>query len=171
MCMNLQKIIKNKKQFLALTTLYLAEFSELLPYFSARWHQFIKHFDFFGKRRKKPLTGPQIENATRLLKSDEEKLFFILYFLSSPPRSCGRCQYLLREAVDCVTFHTYRTLSIPLWILPRQPAPSAPLAGPPPPRLCRGPRRSRPRPSLRNPTNHLLSPSLFQKTIRFQNDR
>ena len=83
MWMNLQKIIKNNKQFLALTTLYLAEFSELLPYFSARWHQFIKHFDFFGKRRKKPLTGPQIENATRLLKSDEEKLFFILYFFKN----------------------------------------------------------------------------------------
>ena len=83
MWMNLQKIIKNNKQFLALTTLYLAEFSELLPYFSVRWHQFIKHFDFFGKRRKKPLTGPQIENATRLLKSDEEKLFFILYFFKN----------------------------------------------------------------------------------------
>ncbi len=82
-CMDLQKLIKNKKQFLALTTLYVLEFEELLPYFSARWHQFIKHFNFRKKRRRKPLTGAQIENATRLLKTDEEKLFFILYFFKN----------------------------------------------------------------------------------------
>ncbi len=82
-CMDLQEIIKNKKQFLALTTLYVTEFEELLPFFSSRWHQFIKHFDFRRKRRKKPLTGAQIKNATRLLKTDEDKLFFILYFFKN----------------------------------------------------------------------------------------
>ena len=81
--MDLQKIIKNKKQFLALTTLYVSEFEELLPFFSSRWHQFIKHFDFRRNRRKKPLTGAQIKNATRLLKTDEDKLFFILYFFKN----------------------------------------------------------------------------------------
>lgn len=82
-CMDLQKIIKNKKQFLALTTLRISEFEELSPYFSSRWHQFIKHYNFRRKRRKKPLTGGQIKNATRLLKTDEEKLFFILYFFKN----------------------------------------------------------------------------------------
>jgi len=75
--------MKNKKQFLALTTLKIEEFEELLPYFSARWHQFIKHFNFRRKRREKPLTGAQIENATQLLKLDLEKLFFILYFFKN----------------------------------------------------------------------------------------
>ena len=83
MCMDLQKIMKNKKQFLALTTLHIEEFEEILPCFSSRWHQFIKHFNFLRKRRKKPLTGAQIKNATRLLKMDDEKLFFILYFFKN----------------------------------------------------------------------------------------
>ena len=81
--MDVQKLIKNKKQFLALTTLKVEEFEELLPCFSARWRQFIKHFNFRRKRRKKPLTGPQIDNATQLLKLDSEKLFFILYFFKN----------------------------------------------------------------------------------------
>jgi len=81
--MDLQKIMQNKKQFLALTTLYVDEFGELLLYFSSRWRQYIKHFDFRRKRRKKPLTGAQIDNATQLLKTDEEKLFFILYFFKN----------------------------------------------------------------------------------------
>ena len=81
--MDVQKLLKNKKQFLALTTLKVEEFEELLIYFSARWYQFIKHFDFRRKRRTKPLTGPQIENATQLLKLDLEKLFFILYFFKN----------------------------------------------------------------------------------------
>ena len=81
--MDVQKLLKNKKQFLALTTLEVEEFEELLIYFSARWYQFIKHFDFRRKRRVKPLTGPQIENATQLLKLDLEKLFFILYFFKN----------------------------------------------------------------------------------------
>ena len=81
--MDLQKIMKNKKQFLALTTLHVEEFEELLHYFSARWHQYIKHFNFRRKRRKKPLTGAQIKNATRLLKTDVAKLFFILYFFKN----------------------------------------------------------------------------------------
>lgn len=81
--MDVHKLIKNKKQFLALTTLKVEEFEELLPHFSARWHQFIKHFSFRRKRRKKPLTGAQIENATQLLKQDLEKLFFILYFFKN----------------------------------------------------------------------------------------
>ena len=82
-CMDSQKIFQNKTQFLALTTLYLIEFEELLPYFSNRWHQFIKHFNFRRKRRTKPLTGTQIQNATKQLKTDEEKLFFILYFFKN----------------------------------------------------------------------------------------
>lgn len=81
--MDLEKIMKNEKQFLALTTLYLAEFEELLLYFSHNWYQFIKHFDFRSKRRKKPLTDAQVQNSTRLLKTDEEKLFFILYFFKN----------------------------------------------------------------------------------------
>jgi len=68
---------------LALTTLNIEEFAEILPFFASRWHQFIKHFNFRKKRRKKALTGAQIKNATRLLKMDEEKLFFILYFFKN----------------------------------------------------------------------------------------
>lgn len=81
--MELQKILRNEKQFLALTTLRLSEFEELLVPFSHRWYEFIKHFNFRNERRKKPLTAAQISSATKSLQSDKEKLYFILYFFKN----------------------------------------------------------------------------------------
>ena len=110
--MDVQKLLKNKKQFLALTTLEVEEFEELLPYFSARWRQFIKHFDFRKKRRKKPLTGPQIENATQLLKLDLEKLFFVLYFFKN-----GHIQESLAAQFQMNQGHISRWIKLLLPIL------------------------------------------------------
>ena len=110
--MDVQKLLKNKKQFLALTTLKVEEFEELLIHFSARWYQFIKHFDFRRKRRVKPLTGPQIENATQLLKLDLEKLFFILYFFKN-----GHIQQSLAAQFGMNQGHISRWVNILMPIL------------------------------------------------------
>jgi hypothetical protein len=81
--MDIQKIIKDNSRFLAITTLNLSEFEELLIPFSERWRKYIKHRDFRGKRRKKPLMPRQIKTATTHFRKDEERLFFILYFFKN----------------------------------------------------------------------------------------
>lgn len=81
--MDVQKIIENPKRFLALTSLRLEEFSELLGAFSARWQAYFKHYNLRGKRRNKPLTSKQLERNTSKLHTDQDKLFFILYFFKN----------------------------------------------------------------------------------------
>lgn len=51
--MDIQKILKDDTRFLAITTLNLSEFEELLVPFFERWRKYIKHYNFRGKRRKK----------------------------------------------------------------------------------------------------------------------
>lgn len=81
--MDIQKILSKPKRFRALTTLEISEFEELLKPFAHRWYQYIKHFTMQGRRRSKPLTFRQIESATDKLQTDQEKLFFILYFFKN----------------------------------------------------------------------------------------
>ena len=76
--MNIDKILDNDTQLLALTGLYRGEFDELLTAFSPRWTQAFKHFDLRGRRRKRPLTPRQIEKNTKALGGEATKLFFIL---------------------------------------------------------------------------------------------
>lgn len=80
---DIQKIIKDNSRFLAITTLNLSEFEELLIPFSERWRKYIKHRDFRGKHRKKPLMPRQIKTATTHFRKDKERLFFILYFFKN----------------------------------------------------------------------------------------
>ena len=74
---------KKEKSFLAITSLYVLEFDELLSTFSERWKKYFKHYTFRGKRRRKPLTAGQLAVSTSSLKTNEEKLFFILYFFKN----------------------------------------------------------------------------------------
>lgn len=77
--MNIEKILNNPKQLIALTTLNRDEFDLLLSVFSEEWRKWYKHYDFQFKRRKKPLTSLQIEAPTKTLPTVIDKLFFILY--------------------------------------------------------------------------------------------
>lgn len=77
--MNIEKILNTPKQLIALTTLNRDEFDLLLPVFSEEWRKWYKHYDFQFKRRKKPLTGLQVESPTKTLPTVTDKLFFILY--------------------------------------------------------------------------------------------
>ena len=81
--MDIQKILKNETQFVALTSLHISEFAALLLPFAKRWQQFFKHYDLRSKRRTKPLTASQLQKSTYKLSTAEEKLFFILYFFKN----------------------------------------------------------------------------------------
>lgn len=82
--MDLQKIKNKEKQFLSLTSLYVAEFDELLVCFSTRWQSYFKyHHVRDGRRRSKPLTAKQLQRPTSSLSTDGDKLFFILYFFKN----------------------------------------------------------------------------------------
>ena len=76
--MNIDKILNNDAQLLAVTGLYRNEFDELLSVFKPRWIQAFKHFTLRGKRRKKPLTPTQIAKGTGAIAGVDMKLLFIL---------------------------------------------------------------------------------------------
>ena len=77
--MNIDKILNNPTQIIALTSLTRDEFELLLAPFSQQWRKWYKHYDFRLKRRNKPLTGGQLEKPTKTLPTVQDKLFFILY--------------------------------------------------------------------------------------------
>lgn len=74
--MNYQKIRKNPKQFLSITSLEVKKFDELLPLFSAAWEDFIHHFTLDGL----PRVRPYVANENEFLPCIEQKLFFILAY-------------------------------------------------------------------------------------------
>ena len=76
--MNIDKILENETQLLAMTGLYLGEFEELYPVFKHRWEQSFKHFDLQGKRRKAPLTSLSIIKDTKTINGSKMKLLFTL---------------------------------------------------------------------------------------------
>jgi hypothetical protein len=75
------KIRENKKQFLALTTLTVGEFDELLPRFEVSWDAFIKRYKLDGTPRVRKYTPKD----PTVLGSIDEKLFFILYYQKNNP--------------------------------------------------------------------------------------
>lgn len=81
--MNIEELIQNERQFLALTSLYATEFEELLLPFRHRWEQYFKHYKLRGKRRVKPLTDKELARFTKKLPRVRQKLFFILYFFKN----------------------------------------------------------------------------------------
>lgn len=74
--MNYFKIRRNNKQFLALTTLTVSEFDELLPLFESSWNDYIEHYKLDGTRR----TRKYVAKDPNVLSTIEEKLFFILCY-------------------------------------------------------------------------------------------
>ena len=81
--MDIEKLLQNDRQFLALTSLYPLEFEELLLPFSERWRQFFKYHTLRGKRRIKPLWSKTLDVPTPTLPTAVDKLFFILYFFKN----------------------------------------------------------------------------------------
>ena len=81
--MDVDKLLEDEQQFLALTSLYPSEFDELLRPFEARWRQFFKHRTLRRKRRGKPLTAIALSKPTKKLPTIKDKLFFILYFFKN----------------------------------------------------------------------------------------
>ena len=77
---DLAKIRKKEKSFLALTSLTTKEFDELLVAFSSLWEKYYMYYDLKGKARNKPAFK---EHAKIQLKGSEIKLFFILYYLKN----------------------------------------------------------------------------------------
>ncbi len=77
--MNVEKIIDNPTQIIALTSLSRDEFELLLAPFSEEWYKWFKHYDFRLERRKKPLAPGQLYRPTKTLPRVDDKLFFILY--------------------------------------------------------------------------------------------
>lgn len=75
------KIRANQKQFLALTTLHVSEFDELLPRFEVHWDSFIHRYKLDGTPRLRKYTPKD----TTVLQSIDEKLFFILYYQKNNP--------------------------------------------------------------------------------------
>jgi hypothetical protein len=79
--MNYFKIRENPKQFLALTSLKVLEFDEILPRFELHWDEFIKRYKLDGTPRYRVYTPKDKEG----LISIDEKLFFILYYKKNNP--------------------------------------------------------------------------------------
>lgn len=104
---NVEKIFEDERQFLALTTLRLEEFDQLLPYFEDRWMGYFKYKNLRGKRRKKPLTPKQLSKSTKKLYKIEEKLFFILYFFKN-----GHIQQSLAAQFEMNQGHISRYIKV-----------------------------------------------------------
>lgn len=105
--MDVQKIIAKPKRFLALTSLHVSEFEELLSPFSSRWRTHFKHYTLRGERRSKPLTGVQMDTGTDKLPREEDKLFFILYLFKN-----NSLQEAMGEHFDIDQSHVSRWVHI-----------------------------------------------------------
>jgi hypothetical protein len=79
--MNYFKIRENNKQFLALTSLNVSEFDEILPRFELHWDEFIQRYKLDGSPRYRTYTPKDKEG----LNSISEKLFFIMYYQKNNP--------------------------------------------------------------------------------------
>ncbi|WP_375558856.1 transposase family protein [Bernardetia sp. OM2101] len=79
---DLSNLRKKEKPFMALTSLTIKEFDELLATFSPLWEKHYMYYDLKGKARNKPTFR---EHAKIQLKGSEMKLFFILYYLKNNP--------------------------------------------------------------------------------------
>jgi hypothetical protein len=76
-----RKIKENEQQLLALSSLTIEEFEELLEVFRTIWMQRMKYYTIDGKYRERAYR----EKSNGVLPLVEDKLFFILYFLKNNP--------------------------------------------------------------------------------------
>jgi len=79
--MEYKRIKRHPSQFLSLTGLTFAQFSELLPIFEVQWETYISHYTLEGKVRHR---APK-RQVCPTLPTSEEKLFFILMYLKTNP--------------------------------------------------------------------------------------
>ena len=79
--MDYKKVRKSPSQFLAMTSLTIEDFDELLPYFKAHWDDRNDRLTLDGKPRQRISYGKK--NSLLPLASD--KLFFILTYLKNNP--------------------------------------------------------------------------------------
>ena len=75
---NVENLLKDERQFLALTSLTPDEFLELYTPFAHRFRQRYKHFLLTGRRRRKPLTANAMSKPTKCIPEIIDKLYFIL---------------------------------------------------------------------------------------------
>lgn len=75
------KIKENKQQLLALSSLTIEEFEELLQVFGSIWMQQMKYYTIEGKYRERAYR----EKSNGVLPLVADKLFFILYYLKNNP--------------------------------------------------------------------------------------
>ena len=78
--MQYSEISKKPKQFIALTTLTVEEFTLLLSFFEARWEKYYRYYKLDGKRRKHPTYK---EHGNAVLQGTIQKLFFLLVYLKN----------------------------------------------------------------------------------------
>lgn len=81
--MNYDRIRSNAKQFLALTSLQIEEFDDLLEPFEESWQAYRRKYDSRGKRRAIGSRSAPKEQGP--LARAELRLFFILYYLKTQP--------------------------------------------------------------------------------------
>ena len=78
--MNYLAMRERPTQFLALTSLYVAEFDDLLQHFTPRWERYHRYHTLDGKLRQFPAHQ---ERANALLPGTDTKLFFLLTYLKT----------------------------------------------------------------------------------------
>ena len=78
--MNYFEIRENEPQFLALTSLYVAEFETLLSHFAPVWQQYSRYRTLDGQYRRIPAFQ---EHGNAKLKGEAQKLFFLLVYLKT----------------------------------------------------------------------------------------
>lgn len=78
--MNYLTLRERPRQFLALTSLHVAEFDELLTDFAPAWERYHRWHTLDGAVRRQPAHR---ERANALLAGREVKLFFLLTYLKS----------------------------------------------------------------------------------------
>lgn len=77
------KTLKNKREFLSMTSIHVEEFDYLLSFFRSLWYKFYRTHTTIGKRRVSVFNGFRKDTPT--LCSVEDKLFFILVYMKMNP--------------------------------------------------------------------------------------
>ncbi|MGI4735754.1 MAG: transposase family protein [Janthinobacterium lividum] len=78
--MNYLALRERPTQFLALTSLHVAEFDDLLTHFTPRWERYHRYHTLDGQVRQFPAHK---ERANALLPGTDTKLFFLLTYLKT----------------------------------------------------------------------------------------
>lgn len=78
-----KRTLKNKREFLSMTSIYIEEFDYLLTFFRPLWYKFYRTRTTTGERRVSVFNGFRKDTPT--LASVEDKLFFMLVYMKMNP--------------------------------------------------------------------------------------